>query len=300
MSAPVFPESHLDLLGAQVATFATIDDDDLPQLTRGLVRRRRRPAQALAEHVAAQDAEHRQAAAMQPAHSRPGDSVPLSRGARPCSRRAGRRLCVRPESRGEVRRRSPGSRRAGRQARRRHDRARQDLPGRHARLALAGRDRRCAGPPPRGGAYLHQVKLVLVLPLAVVWLAVPAAARPDEVRWSALRRPLHLPVVAPGAPCPVSKVDRRVPWSRIRIFGSAGIGPGPVYPGLGATSGLLNAVKDTQYGGPWQGQKVFWYVAPAYRDRVLIRGRRLTGLVGSASTAPVCRRMSCESSPSTP
>ena len=34
MSAPVFPESHLDLLDAQVATFATIDDDDdLPQLT---------------------------------------------------------------------------------------------------------------------------------------------------------------------------------------------------------------------------------------------------------------------------
>jgi hypothetical protein len=121
------------------------------------------------------------------------------------------------------------------------------------------------------------VKLVLVLALAVVWLAVPAAARSDEVRWSALRRPLHLPVVDPGAPCPVSKVDRRVPWPRIRIFGSAGIGPGPVYPGLGATSGLLNAVKDTQYGGPWQGQKVFWYVAPAYRDRVLIRGRRLDG-----------------------
>jgi PPOX class probable F420-dependent enzyme len=33
VSAPVFPESHLDLLGAQVATFATIDEDDLPQLT---------------------------------------------------------------------------------------------------------------------------------------------------------------------------------------------------------------------------------------------------------------------------
>ena len=75
----------------------------------------------------------------------------------------------------------------------------------------------------------------------------------------------------------MSKVDRSVPWGRIRIFGASGIGSGPVYPGLGGTSGLLTAVKDTQYGGPWQGEKVFWYVAPSYRGRVLIRGRRLDG-----------------------
>jgi hypothetical protein len=97
------------------------------------------------------------------------------------------------------------------------------------------------------------------------------------VRWSVLRRPLRLPVVTPGAPCPVSKVDRHVAWSRVRIFGGSGIGPGPVYPGLGATSGLLNAVKDTQFGSPWHGQKVFWYIAPSYRGRVLIRGKRLDG-----------------------
>jgi hypothetical protein len=107
--------------------------------------------------------------------------------------------------------------------------------------------------------------------------SVATAASSDQVRWSVLRRPLHLPVVAAGSRCPVSRVDDRVPWQRIRIFGGSGIGPGPVYPGLGATSGLLNAVKDTQYGGPWQGQKVFWYVAPSYRGRVLIRGRRLDG-----------------------
>jgi hypothetical protein len=40
----------------------------------------------------------------------------------------------------------------------------------------------------------------------------------------------------------------------------------------------LNATKDTQYGGLWEGEKVFWYVAPSYRGRVLIRGRRLDGL----------------------
>jgi hypothetical protein len=120
------------------------------------------------------------------------------------------------------------------------------------------------------------VALVLVGALAATTTAAMAAPS-DQVRWSVLRRPLHLPVVAPGSTCPVSKIDRRVDWQRVRIFGGAGIGPGPVYPGLGATSGLLNAVKDTQYGGSWQGQKVFWYVAPSYRGRVLIRGRRLDG-----------------------
>ena len=34
---------------------------------------------------------------------------------------------------------------------------------------------------------------------------------------------------------------------------------------------------DRQFGGPWAGQKVFWYVLPSYRGRVLIRGRRLDG-----------------------
>jgi hypothetical protein len=68
-----------------------------------------------------------------------------------------------------------------------------------------------------------------------------------------------------------------MPWGRIRIFGSAGIGPGPVYPGLGYSTAVLNTVQDTQYGSPWQGQKVFWYVAPTYRGRVLIRGKRLDG-----------------------
>ena len=123
----------------------------------------------------------------------------------------------------------------------------------------------------------RSVALGLALGISLGTTAIAAASSADAVRWSALRRPLHLPVVAPGSRCPVSHVDRSVPWSRIRIFGGSGIGTGPVYPGLGATSGLLTAAKDTQYGSRWQGQKVFWYVAPSYRGRVLIRGRRLDG-----------------------
>jgi hypothetical protein len=84
-------------------------------------------------------------------------------------------------------------------------------------------------------------------------------------------------VVAAGSPCPVSGIDRRVDWRRAHIFGRTGIGPGPVYAGLGFQDGRLRATADTQYGGRWFGEKVFWYVLPGYRGPVLIRGRRLDG-----------------------
>lgn len=115
----------------------------------------------------------------------------------------------------------------------------------------------------------------LALGISLSTIALAEASSADVVPWSKLRRPLHLPLVAPGASCPISHVGGRVPWARIHIFG--GVGAGPVYPVFGTTSAVLNTVKDTQYGSAWQGQKVFWYVAPAYRGRVLIRGRRLDG-----------------------
>jgi hypothetical protein len=104
-------------------------------------------------------------------------------------------------------------------------------------------------------------------------LASPSAAD----GWRRLYRPLHIPHVPPGQTCPVSRIDTRVPWSRINIFGESGLGRGPVYPGLGGSGGHVNVTADVQYGGPWLGGKVFWYVLPSYRGRVLIRGRELDG-----------------------
>jgi hypothetical protein len=95
--------------------------------------------------------------------------------------------------------------------------------------------------------------------------------------WAKLHRPLHLPRVAGGATCPVSRVDQRVDWKHSNIFGVSGIGRGPVYPGLGGSGGHLNATPEHPYGGPWAGGKVFWYVLPSYRGRVLLRGHRLDG-----------------------
>ena len=113
--------------------------------------------------------------------------------------------------------------------------------------------------------------------LGILAIAAVGARAASDTDWPKLHRPLHLPVLAAGARCPVSKVDRRVNWSRQHIFGVSGIGPGPVYPGLGARSGLVYGTKDIQYGGPWYGEKVFWYVLPSYRGPALIRGRRLDG-----------------------
>ena len=74
-----------------------------------------------------------------------------------------------------------------------------------------------------------------------------------------------------GAPCPVSAIDERVDWREINTFGD-GIGRGPVYPGMGSEDATL-ALRSV--GTPWLRSKVFWYVKPSYRGRVLIRGRRL-------------------------
>jgi hypothetical protein len=115
--------------------------------------------------------------------------------------------------------------------------------------------------------------LGLVATFALASFAADVAASRDSS--TSLRRPLHLPKVAAGAKCPVSRVDRRIPWRRINIFGGMGIGPGPVYPGL--PSAFVMATRDQQYGGQWFGSKVFWYVLPSYRGPVLLRGRRLDG-----------------------
>ena len=110
----------------------------------------------------------------------------------------------------------------------------------------------------------------------VTALGLLQAATAATNSWRRLHRPLHLAKLAPGAACPVSTVDPRIDWPALDIFGGSGIGRGPVYPATGASS-ELTVTPDTQYGGPWLGTKLFWYVRPSYRGPVLIRGRQLDG-----------------------
>jgi hypothetical protein len=101
--------------------------------------------------------------------------------------------------------------------------------------------------------------------------AIAPKFRPT-ITWRQLRRPLHLPEIPPGEPCPVSPVDERVDWGSTGMFGGSGIGRGPAYPGLGGGGGRVyaNEPRDGWYGG-----KVFWYVKPEYRGKVLVRGGRV-------------------------
>jgi hypothetical protein len=115
---------------------------------------------------------------------------------------------------------------------------------------------------------------VVVLLTALVLIQPAGGAR---VGWRKLHRPLHLPQVAQGAPCPVSSVDARIDWASLDIFGGSGIGRGPAYPATGPTA-QLTVQTDTQFGGPWLTTKLFWYVRPRYRGPVLIRGRQLDGM----------------------
>jgi hypothetical protein len=119
------------------------------------------------------------------------------------------------------------------------------------------------------------VRIVLATAIGVLATATATAGASDS--WTPLRRPLHLPKLAAGAACPVSRPDPRVDWERNGMFGGPGIGRGPVYPGLGAHSGLLWATRWGFSGSPWFGEKVFWYVLPSYQGPAFIRGRRLDG-----------------------
>jgi hypothetical protein len=116
--------------------------------------------------------------------------------------------------------------------------------------------------------------------LVSVVIAAPASAHfvAASGPWAKLHRPLHMPAVAPGAPCPVSGVGR----ANFAKYGvGKGIGPGPAYPiGFEQPGSVLHFAYPpdpaTEFAGSvWSGQKVLWFVFPSYRGPLLIRGRRL-------------------------
>jgi hypothetical protein len=92
-----------------------------------------------------------------------------------------------------------------------------------------------------------------------------------------LRRIMHLPRLAAGAGCPVSR--SRVVSSQ---FGPA-LGAGPAYP-VGLGGGVLQITPPSRgtvfAGSGWGGNKVLWVIAPLYRGPVLVRGGRIDQLGG--------------------
>jgi hypothetical protein len=107
---------------------------------------------------------------------------------------------------------------------------------------------------------------------ALALAAAPSQAASTSDPWAALRRPLHIPRLAPGTPCPVTPVGAR--------HVERAQGAGPVYPigGFPALRFVYPPQPDQLfYGSSWSGQKVLWTARGHYRGHVLIRGRQLDG-----------------------
>jgi hypothetical protein len=117
---------------------------------------------------------------------------------------------------------------------------------------------------------------VVIVICAALALAQPASAVAGAA--GKLHRPLDLPELEAGEPCPVSPVDDRLDWETIGIFGGSGTGPGPVYPGIGEGDPPGHIItRRNSSDDPWFRTKVFWYVKPSYRGPALLRGVRLDG-----------------------
>jgi len=115
--------------------------------------------------------------------------------------------------------------------------------------------------------------IVAALALAALTLAAPAGSGTNP--WRSLHRPLHLPVVKPGARCPVTSAELVAPGI------SQAQGRGPVYPVLTwptLSFSLLAKPQQIWYPSEWSGQKTLWIARPGFRGRVLIRGRELGGI----------------------
>ena len=103
----------------------------------------------------------------------------------------------------------------------------------------------------------------------------PASETPSTgVIWDSLRRPLSLPVLAPGAPCPRSG-RRTVVRGVVPAAGN-----GPLYAGLALvdTHGVVRyPTYPTSSVGDWIGVKVLWLGPPKFPGPALVRGGRVDG-----------------------
>ena len=95
--------------------------------------------------------------------------------------------------------------------------------------------------------------------------------------WATLAsKPLQLPVVAPGATCPVTAAQQHISPDYATT-----IGAGPVYiaaaQGSAQALAFVDAASQGDASSGWGGAKVYWQIAPAYTGPVLIRGKQLDG-----------------------
>ena len=120
-----------------------------------------------------------------------------------------------------------------------------------------------------------RLPLVHPLLLIVLMLLIGGCSTPSQ---DTSLKPLHLPRIAPGAPCPLTDGHKVTP-----SFGFV-LGDGPVYAIHNAESEKSTfAFADAQHfatgnnSTAWGGQKVLWIINPDYTGSVVIRGHQIDG-----------------------
>jgi hypothetical protein len=94
-------------------------------------------------------------------------------------------------------------------------------------------------------------------------------ASPSADPLAALRaRPVRLPTVAAGSPCPV------LPGRTVSPDFGPALGDGPLYPAGFGTEGVARLQGASEEGG-WYYIKVLWVANPAYKGPALVRGGRI-------------------------
>lgn len=103
--------------------------------------------------------------------------------------------------------------------------------------------------------------------------AYGATLTPEGNAWEGLQRPLQLPVLAAGAPCPRSATQR----GTVPDFPVAG-GDGPIHVTPWDTEGVYDVDRRYPNSEGWFSRKMLFIVAtPSYRGPILVRGRQLDG-----------------------
>lgn len=95
---------------------------------------------------------------------------------------------------------------------------------------------------------------------------------------AALGRPLHLPKIATGLPCPVSAVKTYPAGAGFNDdYTAVGAGPFTLTGDGTVPVDFTPPAGDSFAGTGWPGMKVIWRVDPSYVGPVLLRGGRLDG-----------------------
>ncbi len=89
--------------------------------------------------------------------------------------------------------------------------------------------------------------------------------------WTPLRRQLQVPTLGPNGSCPVTGSADKFNFARYGV--ARGVGPGPAYPiGWGDGTIAITWRRNDVDATLWGVAKVLWFVDPAYRGPVLVRG----------------------------